>query len=319
VNTVVDVSLIIVNWNTRDLLRKCLRSVSGAAKLVRSEVLVVDNGSSDGSAGMVRHEFPWVRLIEAGSNLGFARANNIAIRESRGCYVCLVNSDVVLLDGCIDRMVFYMDGEPAIGILGPRVLNADGTLQTSCRGTPTLWNTTCRALGLDRCLPRWPLFSGLQMTYWNHDGIRSVDGILGCVWTVRRTAIDRVGLLDERFFMYAEDMDYCYRCRMAGWDVVYYPKAEVIHYGGASSRDAPTRSYVEANRSSFLYWAKYYGIAQRAGFYGVILVGELMRIARGGALYLRVSRRREARHKIGRSVSCVLWLLGLLTLEKERT
>lgn len=305
----VDVSIIVVSWNTKKLLRECLRSVWEATHAVTFEVMVVDNGSRDGSAEMVMDEFPLVNLFQTGSNLGFAKATNIGIRKSSGRYVCLVNSDVVVREGCIDKMYLYLEQHGSAGMLAPRILNPDLTLQRSCRGTLSLWNSLCRALALDTVFPRSRSFGGLLMNYWPHDRTRSVDAILGCFWMIRRKALDEVGLLDERFFMYAEDMDWCQRCRMAGWEVVYFADAEVVHHGGASALSAPIRFYVEANRSSFVYWRKYHGKLWVACIYSVILLGELMRIVRASILsLLKPSERDKARFKLERSLSCVVWL-----------
>ena len=306
-----DVSVIVVNWNTRELLRECLRSVWETTHEITFEVLVVDNGSCDGSAEMVKAEFPLVELIQAGSNLGFARATNVGIGRSRGRYICLVNSDVVVRDGCIDKMYSYIKEHRSIGLLAPRILNADLTLQPSCRGALSPWNTLCRSLALDTIFPRSKLFGGLLMNYWPHDTIRTVDAILGCFWMVRREALNAVGVLDERFFMYAEDVDWCQRCRVAGWEVVYFPDTEVVHYGGASSSSAPVSFYIEANRSSVIYWKKHHGMAGVIWIHLVILLGEIIRIVRGSLLFLlRPADRKMVKDKIKRSVGCVLWLLG---------
>jgi GT2 family glycosyltransferase len=308
----VDISVIVVSWNTKEFLRECLRSLWETTHQVTLEVLVVDNGSCDGSPRMVKDEFPLVEVIHAGSNLGFARATNIGIGNSRGRYICLVNSDVVVRDGCIDKMYSYIEEHHSVGILAPRILNADLTLQPSCRGALSPWNTLCRSLALDTIFPRSRLFGGLLMNYWPHDTIRSVDAILGCFWMVRREAWNAVGVFDECFFMYAEDVDWCRRCRSAGWEVVYFPDAEVVHYGGASSSSAPVDFYVEANRSSLIYWKKHHGAAGLIWIYLVILLGEIIRIVRGSILLLlKPADRNMVKDKIRRSVGCVLWLLGV--------
>lgn len=306
----VDVSVVIVNWNTRELLRECVASVYQTTRRARLEVFVVDNASSDGSAEMVQEEFPSCEVVQLPANVGFAKANNVAIRRAHGRFVCLINSDVIVQDGCIDRMLVHMDSQAGIGILGPRVLNPDGTLQPSCRGALSLWNATCRALAVDRAFPRARLLSGLQMTYCDHATRREVDTLLGCFWMVRRDVFERVGLLDECFFMYAEDFDLCERVRRAGWTIVYFPDASAMHHGGGSSVGAPRRSYLAATQSSFLYWRKRHRRPARALISGVVLLGELLRMARGGVLWLRQSRRKEATEKVRRSRDCVEWLLG---------
>ena len=308
----IDVSIIIVNWNTKDFLQECLHSVFETTHEVTFEVIVVDNGSCDGSLEMVTENYPYVKLIQTGSNLGFAKANNVGIKNSKGRHICLVNSDVVIREGCIDKMYMYIQQHPPIGILGPRILNPDLTLQSSCRGNLSLWNTFCRSLALDTIFPRSTLFGGLLMNYWPHDTIRRVDAILGCFWMVRREALNQVGLLDEQFFMYAEDIDWCKRFWKTGWEVVFFPYAEAIHYGGGSSLEVPIKSYVKANRSSFVYWRKYHGKVMLTCFYSVILIGEIIRIVRASILFLiKSSERTEARFKIMRSFWCILWLLNI--------
>lgn len=308
----VDISVVIVNWNTKEFLGKCLHSVYETTHEVTFEVIVVDNGSCDGSSEMVTEIFPFVKLIQTGSNVGFAKANNIGIKNSKGRHICLVNSDVVIRDGCIDKMYSFIEQHSSAGILGPRILNPDLTLQSSCRGTLSLWNTLCRSLALDTIFPRSKLFGGLLMNFWPHDSIRSVDAILGCFWMVRREALNEIGPLDERFFMYAEDIDWCKRFRMAGWEVVFLPHAEAIHYGGGSSLNAPIRSYIRANQSSFVYWNKHYGKARVFCIYLVILLGEIIRIVRGSILFfLKSSERPMVKHKIMRSFWCILWLVNI--------
>jgi GT2 family glycosyltransferase len=205
------------------------------------EVIVVDNASSDGSPEAVRANYPAVQLICNSGNDGFARGNNIGIRASQGEYLFLVNSDVVVSDGCFEKLLRYMDGHPEIGMLGPRILGSDGKVQRNCMGFPSLWNTLCRAVALDTLFPQSQLFGSHFLTFWNFDDTRPVDVINGCFWVLKRSAVDEVGLLDERFFMYGEDVDWCKRFRQKGWKVVFFGEAEALHYGGASSANAPIK------------------------------------------------------------------------------
>ena len=145
-------------------------------------------------------------------------------------------------------MLAYMNEHPEIGMLGPQILDSNGNIQRSCMGFPTLWNTSCRALALDTLFPKSKLFGGYMMTFWPHDSIRDVNVINGCFWMVKREALDEVGLLDERFFIYAEDKDWCKRFWDAGWKVVYFPEAKAIHYGGASSSNAPIKFHIEMQK-----------------------------------------------------------------------
>lgn len=306
-------SVIIVSWNTRELLLQCLRSLNTEGN-DPDEIIVVDNASCDGSAEAVEAAFPRVRVVRNRQNLGFSGANNIGIRQSTGDFLCLINSDVVVREGCLEKMRRHMQDHPEIGVLGPKVLWPDGlTVQRSCMGYPTLWNMLCRTVGLDSFFPKMRLFGGFLMTYWPHDSRREVDVINGCFWMIRRSAVEEVGLLDEDFFMYAEDIDWCKRFHDKGWKLVFYPEAEAIHYGGASSAAMPVRFYVEKQRANFQYWRKHHGRISTEIFYLMILVHESIRVLaysllswkRKGPLLLQPG------HKAHRSVECIRALIRL--------
>ena len=194
-----DVSIIIVNWNTRELLLDCIRSLREETRERSMEIIVVDNHSSDGSPGAVRERFPSVEVIENDGNLGFAKANNIGIRRSTGRYVCLVNTDIVALDRCVERLAGYMDRHPEVGALGPRTVDEHGRLRRNCREFPSLRNTLAEALFLDRLFPRSRLFRGRVLHDFDFDATREVDVLSGCFLMVRREALEEVGLMDEAF------------------------------------------------------------------------------------------------------------------------
>ena len=255
----IDISAIIVNWNTKRLLMDCIHSIINETKEYKIEIIVVDNCSADGSPEEVKQKFPEVKLIVNDRNLGFSKANNIGIRKSTGKYICLVNSDIKVLAGCLDRMCGYMDKHPAIGMLGPKAYNKDFVLQHTCREFPTLWSLMCQASFLTNLFPASKLFKDSFMTYFDHNTVRRIEALSGCFLMVRRTALDEVGLLDEKFFIYAEDVDWCKRFYKAGWDIVFYPEAEIIHYGSASSSAAPVRFILEMLKANFQYWEKYHG------------------------------------------------------------
>ena len=229
------ISVIMINWNT-DFTEQCLTSLTLAPSNRSIETIVVDNCSSDGSPEMVEDKFPQVRLIRSHKNLGFARANNLGIHHSSGRYISLVNSDAKVVLGCLDTLADYLDQNPAVGNVGPRVLNPDMTLQSSCRRFPTLWNNFCSATGLASAFKGFRLFSGEHMFFFRHDRTMAVEVLVGCFWMLRRDAIKDVGLLDEDFFMYGEDVDWCRRCWKAGWRIVFLPTAQAIHYRGGSSQ-----------------------------------------------------------------------------------
>ena len=256
----IDVSIIIVSWNTREFLLQCLQSIVETSKDCTYDITVVDNNSSDGSVEAVEKNFPAVKVIQTGANLGFAKANNIGIKESSGRYLCLVNSDVELLPDCVDKLVRYLDGEPRVGLAGPQVLYEDRSVQPSVNRFPTLWHELCTALALDGLFPRSSLFNRRYWEYWANDEVRDVEVLAGCFWLARREALDTVGLLDEHFFFYGEDVDWCLRFHRAGWRVVFYPPAMAIHYFARSSSRDPGRFWVQGQMSRLVFWRKHYGL-----------------------------------------------------------
>jgi GT2 family glycosyltransferase len=306
-----DLSVIIVSWNAKDYLLKCLNSLSQTPGVPAMEVIVVDNDSSDGSPEMVERDFPSVRLIRSGANLGFAKANNIGIRVSKGRYLGLINSDVEVLGDCISRLVDYCEHHPEAGMVGPRVIGRDGKLQRTCRAFPGVWNTFCRALALDAIFPGSKWFSGFLLYYWPQDSLRQVDMLTGCFWMVRRQALAQVGLLDERYFMYGEDMDWCKRFWLKGWQLTFVPSAEAIHYGGASSSNAPVRFYIEKHRADLQYWKKYHTPPAVFSFLLICCLHMVLRtVGYSLASVVRSQERATCASKVKRSVACLKWMLS---------
>jgi GT2 family glycosyltransferase len=305
------VSVIIVNWNARNYLLQCLESLSPDVCRHSMEIIVVDNESADGSPEAVEKKFPHVRLIRAGSNLGFAKANNLGVSQSRGRYLAFVNSDVKVLNNCLTTLVDYLEQHPEAGMAGPRVIGGDGRLQRSCRGFPTVWNMFTRALALDAAFPRARIFSGFALLHWPQDTLRPVDILSGCFWLVRRDSLQKTGLLDESFFMYGEDMDWCKRFWKAGWKVVFVPAAEAVHYGGASSANSPVRFYIERQRADLQYWKKHHSAPAVACYFLISCLHLALRSA-GYALVSAVSGRKRAAsaHKIRRSLACLRWMIS---------
>ena len=227
-----DLSVVIVNWNTRDLLRDCLGSLITGLGALEAEIFVVDNASTDGSAGMVAAEFTAVRLLVQSKNLGFAAGNNVALRLARGRHVLLLNTDTLVHSSVLPDAVEWLDRHPRTGVLGPRVLNTDGTVQASCSSFPSLGHLLLQTLGVTR-VARW---DGYRMTGWDRSQARRVEVISGAAMFVRRTAVEEVGLLDENFFFYGEETDWCRRFGQAGWDAMYVPLSAITHFGGGSVR-----------------------------------------------------------------------------------
>lgn len=304
-------SIIIVNWNAKKYISECLQSIIHQKTNHEIEIIVVENASSDGSQELIRKRFPNVKLICNKENLGFAKANNIGIKNSSGKYIALINSDVKVLDGCIDQMLVYMNKHPEIGMLGPQIVDSNGKVQRSYMGFPTIWNTVCRAMALDSLFPESKLFGGLLMTCIEPITIRNVDIINGCFWIVRREALNQVGLLDDRFFMYGEDKDWCKRFWDTGWKITYFPEAKAIHYGGASSSNAPIRFYIAMQRSDLQYWQKHHGSLSQRLYIFILGLHHIIRLIGETIIYIiRPSKRINTLLKIQRNISYFLWRLG---------
>jgi GT2 family glycosyltransferase len=311
------VSVIIVSWNARDFLAECLESLSSDVCRHSMEIIVVDNASTDGSVECVRKNFPAVRLIHNAANLGFAKANNIGISASRGRYLCLVNSDVKVLKDCVTLLIDYLEKHPRIGMAGPHIFGRDGNLQRSCRGFPSVWNMLCRALALDSMFPKVKVFSGYSLSYWSQDSLRPVDILSGCFWLIRKEALDEVGGLDESFFMYGEDMDWCKRFWAKGWPLAFVPAAQAIHYGGGSSANAPVRFYIERQRADLWYWKKHHSSLAVACYFLISCLHLALRAMGYAVVLCFAARSRDGyRHKFQRSVACLGWMLNFPSYRK---
>jgi GT2 family glycosyltransferase len=240
------------------MLRDCLQSLVQNTRL-SFEVIVVDNNSQDGVAEMLRDEYPEVVLVENQENAGYTRPMNQAMRLGSGRYMLQLNPDTLVLPEAIDCLVEFMDRHPEVGICGPKVLNRDHTLQKPCRrGEPRPWAVLTYFLGLASLFPHSPLFGQYLLTYLDEDEIHEVDGVAGSCMLARRALIDQIGYLDERYFAYQEDADFCFRARHSGWKVYYMPAAQIIHYGSmGGSRVQPYRSIYEWHRSYFNYYRQH--------------------------------------------------------------
>jgi hypothetical protein len=232
-----DLSVIIVNYNVRQFLENSLTSIYRALVGIEAEVFVVDNASDDGSVEMVKAKFPQVRLIENTANVGFARANNIALRQARGRYILLLNPDTVVQEDTCKVMMRFLDDHPEAGLAGCKILNPDGTFQLPCRRSfPTPWVAFTKIFGLSALFPHSKLFGRYNLTYLSPDETYPVDAVSGSFMMVRRDVYEKVGGLDEAFFMYGEDLDWCYRIRQAGYKVYYVHTTKIIHFKGESTR-----------------------------------------------------------------------------------
>ena len=256
----IDVSIIIVSWNTEEILRNCLTSIYEDGGDVAYEVIVIDNASSDGSAKMIRKNFPQVVLIENSENRGFAAANNQGIKVAKGRYVLLLNSDTIVLDKAIEKTLSFADAHHESAVIGCRVLNPDKTLQPTCFMFPSVLNMLLSTTYLYKLFPKSRFFGRERMTWWDRSDTRQVDVATGCFMFVRREAIEQVGLLDEQFFIYGEETDWCYRFKNAGWKVIFTPCAEIIHLGGQSTKQKATAMIVQLRKSILQFMKKHHSL-----------------------------------------------------------
>lgn len=253
----IDVSIIIVNWNTKGILQDCLESIYRHTQDIQFEVIVIDNASSDGSVRMVEEKFPEVILIVNQRNKGFAAANNQGMALAKGRYVLLLNSDTLILDKAVAKSTSFADAHPEAAVVGCQVLNPDGTFQSTCFMFPSILNMLLSSMYLNNLLPRSRFFGRERMTWYDWNSSCAVDVVAGCFMLVRREAAEQVGMMDERFLMYGEETDWCYRFKQAGWKVLFTPTAEIIHLGGVSSKQRRPEMILQLRGSILLFFAKH--------------------------------------------------------------
>lgn len=257
-SSLITLSIVIVNWNTRDYLLGALRSIYAAPPSFPFETIVVDNASSDGSAEAVARECPQAHLIANSENTGYARGNNQGIEASTGRYVLLLNPDVVLPPGGLERAVALLEERPEVGALGVKLVNPDGSPQASVRGFPTPLAVLWEAIGLSRLFPRSRLFGAYRMTWFTYNREAEVDQPMGTFLLIPRRVLEDVGPLDERFPIFFNEVDWCYRARRRGWKILFSPCVEVVHYGGGSTRQVSARMAWESRRGLLDFYRKHY-------------------------------------------------------------
>jgi GT2 family glycosyltransferase len=306
-----ELSVLVVTWNAKKFVDENFGSILADLKGISSEVIAVDNASTDGTADMIASHFPEVKLTRSPKNLGFSRANIVAINQSTGKYVCLVNPDVRVLPGCFRALMEYLDKNPTVGVVGPKTYNPDGSLQRSCMRAPSVWISFCRALALDKTpLKRIPAFGGIGMEDFAHDKTRNVDVLNGAFTMIRRTSMDEVGLIDERFFMYGDDLDWFVRFNKGNWPVMFYPGGEIIHYGGGVTAKAPVYFYVEMHKANLQYFQKHHSWLAQRGFLAALLLHDIIRYVAFSALSLLGGKKKERfGWKAQRSMACMQWIL----------
>ena len=311
----VDLSIVIVNWNTRDLLRSCLKSIYAETKGPSFEIFVIDNASQDGSAEMIEQQFPKVHLIRNTDNVGFARANNQAIARCKGRYILLLNPDTIVLDKALVKMVQFLDSHPTIGALGCKILRENGKIDPRCaRHFPTLLGDLFEQTKLSAKFSKSKLFGGYLMTYWDHNSDREVDVLSGACMMIRKEVIERVGPMDEDFFMYGDDIEWCYRIKRAGWKIFYYSKAAIIHIGDQSSKAVIARMGIEKLKSRCKFYRKHYGTLYAWAYKSLLL---LITIAKQLVFWTKLllsDKKEEKRHqyqkKIASNGRVLKWILA---------
>jgi len=255
----IDLSIIIVNYNAKDLLRKCLNSIFDFQKDLNFEVMVIDNNSEDQSTKMVSGKFPQVKLLENKRNLGFSAACNQGIRKSRGRYILLLNPDTEFVSGGITEMIKFMDSHSRVGICGPQMIDPQGRVHFSCRSFPSYLTAVSSGQSiLNRLFPRNPLSRKYLLKDQDQSQKREVDWVSGSCFLTKREVFEKIGPLDELFFMYVEDVDFCYRAKNAGFLVYYFPEVVVIHHIGKSTKKRKLLMQTEHHRSMYHFFRKHH-------------------------------------------------------------
>lgn len=253
----VKLSAIVIVWNGRTFLPDMLSSLCADLSDLQHEIIVVDNGSRDESIAFIRKKFPLVTIIENRENLGFARAVNIGIAHARGEYIFILNQDLRIRPGCTQALLKRMIEDPTIGLIGPKFVDFDGSVQLSVRGFPTCRHVWYRLFALDRLFAGSREFGGWRMTWFNHDSEMFVDQPMGAAMLISRRVVQEVGELDENFPLLFNDVDYCRRLQLAGYKRLYYPKGIIEHYVGGSTKQLPYRLILISHRSLFRYLRKH--------------------------------------------------------------
>ena len=272
-----DLSIIIVSWNVRDLLRACLHSIDSQRHGLDVEVIVVDGASADGSPAMVRESFPWVNLIVCDENVGFPRGNNLGLAEANGRYLLLLNPDTEIKRNALPAMVTYLAQHQDVGLVGPQLLNSDGSIQSSRRRFPTLITAMFESTWLEPVAPQ-RILRHYYAQDLPDDEVADVDWVTGACMLTRYEIYKAIGGLDEAYFMYSEELDWCRRINDAGWRIVYYPKALVLHHVGKSSEQAVTARHINFQRAKLRYFQKFHGGTAVAALRALLLLNYIWQL-----------------------------------------
>ncbi|HKI88019.1 MAG TPA: glycosyltransferase, partial [Draconibacterium sp.] len=266
-----ELSVIIVNYNVKHFLEQCLHSVQKAAEDIQVEIFVVDNNSVDGSAQLIREKFPHIHFIENKENVGFSKANNQAIRQAKGKYILLLNPDTVVEENTFQKIIYFMNEHPKTGGLGVKMIDGKGNfLPESKRGLPTPWVAFYKMFGFSKLFPKSKKFGKYHLSYLNENEIHEVEVLAGAFMLLRKSTLDEIGLLDETFFMYGEDIDLSYRILQAGYKNCYFPETTIIHYKGESTKKG-SLNYVKMFYNAMIIFARKHFPGGRAGLFSLLI------------------------------------------------
>jgi N-acetylglucosaminyl-diphospho-decaprenol L-rhamnosyltransferase len=310
-----DVTVVIVTWNCRAYAEQCLRSLMADQSVHPLRTIVIDNRSGDGTVELIRSRFPEVTVVANDGNVGFAAANNQAMLSTEGAYILLLNPDTKASPRAVDAMADFLDADDSLWAVGPTIANADGTLQRSGVRFPGNWTILCETLFLDRLFPHSRLFGSHTERYMDPSIPRAVDYVQGSCLMVRREGIRHIGMLDEEFFMYFEETDWCFRMKRAGGNVYYVPTDPVVHFGGGEFGHYDERRLVHYHESLLRFYRKHYHILNGLILRAILLVRSAIRLAVWGAVWLMVHHRRTAALS---SIKGYLRVMGILWTYRAR-
>lgn len=303
------ISVVIVSYNTRDMTLKCLDALYTNLAAIPAEVWLVDNASTDGTVADVQRDFPKVQVIANNRNVGFGTANNQAMRQASGKYILLLNTDAFVKPYTLATLIQYLDAHPETAAIGPRILNADGSLQHSCHRFPSPLRTMCENLLLSAAFPNNSMVGDLRN--WPHDSECDVDFVIGACVLFRRSVLETIGLFDEEFFMYAEETDLFYRLKQAGHRTVFVPTAQCIHLGGGSGKEQSDRVFCEFRRGQEKFFRKHYGIFGLTWYRAWMIFGAALRILLFGTFaVLRPRQKVSATREVRNWARILAWTLG---------
>ncbi len=278
-------TVIIVSWNTCQLLDRCLDTLLTELKkqtlLAVSELFVIDNASADGSADMVRQKYPQFKLIDNKANLGFAKANNQALKQATGQYILLLNPDTEICPGALSILIDFLDKHPHAGVVAPQLINSDGSVQLSCRAFPSFAGMLAELTGINRFMPAGSKLREYKMLDWKHNTEREVDQPEGACLLIRKELFDQIGYFDEGYFMLFEEVDWLYSAKKAGWQIWFTPGAQVVHHYGQSIKQVKEKMILSSHKGMYRYWYKHHRHGKE--YWDATVYGALMLLA-----YLRI-------------------------------